>query len=433
MDKNGRTRKYWEIWLIYLRAMTKWVFVSLVTGVLCGALGTMFHVGVEYATQLRAMYGWLLYCLPLFGLAVVAIYRLFHAEGLNTDNILEEVHSGRGVSILLLPAIFFSTLLTHLGGGSVGREGAALQMGGALGYQTGRLLKLDESDVRTTVTVGMAAFFSALFGTPMAATVFAMGITNVGRVYHASLLPCLIASLAAYGVSLLLGVAPTRFAVAAPAAEPLMFLRVAALAILCAYLSVLFCEVIHGAERFAKKRFPNKWLRAAAGGALIVAATLLLGTTDYNGAGMEVITRAVERGEAAPAAFALKLLFTAVTLAAGYKGGEVVPSFFVGATFGCVAGPLLGIPPTFAAAIGLVSVFCGAVNCPLASTFLALELFGADGMLYFALACALSFALSGYSGIYSSQRILYDKLKAQYIDVRTNAYHAGESRKNPDK
>ena len=131
------------------------------------------------------------------------------------------------------------------------------------------------------------------------------------------------------------------------------------------------------------------------------------------------------QGRAAPEAFALKLIFTAVSLAAGFKGGEVVPSFFVGATFGCVVGPLLGIPAGFAAAIGLTAVFCGAVNCPLASTFLALELFGANGMLYFALACALSFILSGYSGIYSSQRILYDKLKAQFINVKTNSYRVG--------
>ena len=423
---GGKIKSILATWLIYLRAMGKWLGVALVTGALCGAVGTAFHVGVERVTELRAAHGWLLYLLPLLGLAIVALYKLLGAEGLSTNHILEEVHSGRGVSPALLPAIFLSTLLTHLGGGSVGREGAALQMGGTIGYQAGRLLRLDDSDQRMTTTIGMAAFFSALFGTPMAATVFAMGITNVGRVYYAQLFPCLVAALTAYGVSAFLGVAPTAFAVAAPALEPLMLLRVALLAVLCAFVSVLFCETIHMTEKAMAKWLPDPWLRAAAGGAAIVALTLLLGTTDYNGAGMPVIVRAVEQGEAAPVAFALKLLFTAVTLAAGFKGGEVVPSFFVGATFGCAVGPLLGVPAGFAAAIGLVSVFCGAVNCPLASTFLALELFGADGMLYFALACALSFVLSGYSGIYSSQRILYDKLKAQYINVRTNDHRAGQ-------
>ena len=148
----------------------------------------------------------------------------------------------------------------------------------------------------------------------------------------------------------------------------------------------------------------------------MIALTLLLGTRDYNGAGMDMIARAVEQGRAEPAAFALKLAFTVVSLAAGFKGGEVVPSFFVGAVFGCVAGPMLGISAPFAAAIGLIAVFCGAVNCPLASMFLALELFGGVGMPYFALACAISFVLSGYSGIYSRQRILYSKLKTEYGD-----------------
>ena len=161
-------------------------------------------------------------------------------------------------------------------------------------------------------------------------------------------------------------------------------------------------------------------MRVAAGGFAVIALTYLCGTTDYNGAGMEVVTAAVEQGTAHPAAFLLKLLFTAVTLAAGFKGGEVVPSFFVGATFGCVVGPLLGLPAGASAAIGLVAVFCGASNCPLASTLLSIELFGDAGLLYFALACVISYMLSGYSGLYSSQTILYSKLKAQYINVHTN-------------
>lgn len=412
----------WALWIIYARAMGKWLVVSLVTGALCGVIGSAFHIGVEYATELRTEHGWLLFMLPLLGLAIVAIYRLLGTEGISTDNILEEVHSGRGLSKTLLPAIFLSTLLTHLGGGSVGREGAALQMGGVVGFHTGQLFRLDESDKRTATTAGMAAFFSALFGTPMAATVFAMAITNVGRVYYAELFPCVVAALSAFGVSLLFGVEPTAFAVEAPELALGMLIRVGVLAVLCALMSVVFCDVIHATEHFASQRIKNRWLRVVLGGAVIVCLTLLLGTTDYNGAGMGVIVRAVEEGRADPWAFALKLLFTAITLAAGFKGGEVVPSFFVGATFGCMLGPLLHIPSGFAAAVGLVSVFCGAVNCPLASTFLSIELFGAAGMPYFGLACAISYALSGYCGIYSSQRILYDKLKARFINVQTNAY-----------
>ena len=155
--------------------------------------------------------------------------------------------------------------------------------------------------------------------------------------------------------------------------------------------------------------------------------------TDYNGAGMEIVTAAVERGTVAvPWAFLLKLIFTAITLAAGFKGGEVVPSFFVGATFGCAVAPLLGLPAGFGAAVGLAAVFCGVTNCPLASTLLAVELFGSEGLLFFALACCLSYMLSGYQGLYSSQTILYSKLKAQFINVHTNAYHAGDAADKPE-
>lgn len=245
--------------------------------------------------------------------------------------------------------------------------------------------------------------------------------------YHAAMFPCLTAALTAYAVSVALGVSPTRFAVEMPELRVGMMLRMAVLAALCALVSVLFCMVMHFFEHLMARRLANPWLRAMVGGFAVIALTCLCGTTDYNGAGMEVVAAAVERGTAHPAAFLLKLLFTAITLAAGFKGGEVVPSFFVGAAFGCVAGPLLGIPPGAAAAVGLVAVFCGVTNCPLASTLLSIELFGDGGLLYFALACVVSYMLSGYSGLYSSQTILYSKLKAQYINVHTNAHHAGEN------
>ncbi len=416
---------------LYAQALVKWLLLAVVVGAACGAVGSAFHIGVERATELRLEHPWLLWCLPLAGLLIVAFYRLTRTEGLGTNDIIDAVHLGKGLTLRLLPAIFFSTVATHLCGGSAGREGAALQMGGAIGHKAGRLFRLDDRDLRTATMAGMAAFFSALFGTPLTATVFAMVVISIGVMYHAALIPCLTASLTAYGVSRLLGVAPTAFSVAAPPLELGMLLRVAVLAALCALVSVLFCTVIHFTERQLARRIPNPWLRAAAGGAAVVLLTLLVRSGDYNGAGMDVITRAVEEGSARPAAFLLKLLFTAVTLGAGFKGGEVVPSFFVGATFGCVAGPLLGIPAGFGAAVGLVAVFCGAVNCPTASIFLSVELFGDGGLLYFALACGISYMLSGYSGLYSSQTILYSKLKAEYINVHTNAHHAGDPHDQP--
>ena len=422
---------WWEHIESYIVAVAKWVSVAITTGIFCGIIGSVFHHGVHIATELRAEHPWLLWCMPVAGLAIVGFYKLTKTEGQGTNDIIEAVHHGKGLSILLLPAIFVGTILTHLCGGSAGREGAALQMGGTIGYHTGRLCNLDDRDMRTATLTGMAAFFSALFGTPLAATVFAIVVISVGIMYHAAFIPCFTASLVAYAVSIVMGVEPTRFDVAIPANDVSLMLRVGVLATLCAVVSIIFCKVIHVVEHQMKKRVPNSWTRVIVGGFAVAILTMICGTTDYNGAGMEVITAAVEEGTAHPIAFLLKILFTAITLAAGFKGGEVVPSFFVGATFGCVMGPLLGIPAGFAAALGLVAVFCGATNCPIASIFLAIELFGGGGLLYFALTCGISYMLSGYTGLYSSQTILYSKLKAQYINVRANDHSEGKPHAQP--
>ena len=275
---------------LYVQALAKWLVLAVFVGVLCGAVGTAFHVGIDRVTALRGAHPWLLACLPLAGLGIVGFYKLTGTEGQGTNDIIDEVHEGKGLHILLLPAIFLGTVLTHLCGGSAGREGAALQMGGTIGYHAGRLFRLDDQDLRVATMAGMAAFFSALFGTPLAATVFAMMVISVGILYHAALIPCLTAALTAYGVSRWLGVAPTRFAVEAPALETWMLVRVAVLGALCALVSVLFCRTLHFMEGQAKKRIPNPWIRAAAGGAAVIALTLLCGVTDYNGAGMDIIT-----------------------------------------------------------------------------------------------------------------------------------------------
>ena len=247
----------------------------------------------------------------------------------------------------------------------------------------------------------MSGVFAALFGTPLTATIFALEVISVGVLYYAGLLPCFTASLTGYYIALVMGVEPTRFTVAMPALEWGTLGLTALLAVGCALVSILFCRGLHITEHAAACWMKNGFVRAAVGGAVIVLATVLLGTTDYNGAGMDVIERAMT-GQADSWAWLWKLAFTAVTIGCGFKGGEVVPSFFVGA------------------AVGLVAVFCGAVNCPIASVILSVELFGAGGMAYFAAACAISYLLSGYCGLYSSQTILYSKLKAEFINVHTH-------------
>ena len=403
---------------LYVAALLKWMAVGALVGGVGGFVGAAFHLGVSYATAVRQAHPWILYLLPVGGVVIAGLYKLCRLEGKGTNAVIESVHFGKSVPTLLVPLIFVATVITHLLGGSAGREGAALQIGGGIGYRTGTLLRLGEKDLPLATLCGMSGVFAALFGTPLTATVFALEVISVGVLYYAGLVPCITAAMVGYLVSLWMGVPPTRFTVVMPALDGWTLLLVVVLAILCALVSILFCRGLHVTEHLAERLMKNSYLRAAAGGAVIIALTLLLGTTDYNGAGMDVISRALT-GEASGWAWLLKLLFTAVTIGCGFKGGEVVPSFFVGATFGCAAGALLGLPPGFAAAIGLVAVFCGAVNCPIASVVLSVELFGADAMLYFAIACAISYVLSGYCGLYSSQTILYSKLRAEFINVHT--------------
>ena len=399
-EAEREARTMWEFICTFL----KWLIIAGVTGGIGGLVGSAFHLSVNWAATFRAAHPWLLWLLPVGGLLIAAIYRLTKMENKNTNAIIDAIHFGDKVPLLLVPAIYLSTVITHL-------------FGGSLGCYVGQLFHLDEKDMRIATLCGMSAVFSALFGTPLTATIFALEVISVGVFYYSALVPCIVASLVALAISNAFGIAPTHFTFALTAAPRLLLLRVAALAAVCSLMSILFCVTMHGTERLFAGRIQNPWLRIAAGGAIVVVLTLLVGTGDYNGAGMDVITRAIEGGQAAPDAFFWKLLFTAVTIGSGFKGGEVVPTFFIGATLGCVLGGLLGIPAGFAAALGLVCVFCGAVNCPIASIVLSIELFGAGQLVYFALACGIAYMLSGYFGLYSSQKILYSKLRTEFINI----------------
>lgn len=402
----------------YLAVLVKWVAIAFVVGVIGGGVGAAFHIGVERATELRHAHPEVLWLLPVAGVVIVALYRGLRLEGEGTNKVIDSVHFGKHIPVMLTPLIFVATCLTHLVGGSAGREGAALQIGGGIGYHTGRMMHLGEKELPLTTQCGMAALFAALFGTPLTAAIFALEVISVGVIYYAGLIPCITAAAVGFGVSKIMGVAPTQYAVAVPAADAPMLVRVGILALACAIVSIIFCRGLHYIEHWGHRFVTGPYRRAIFGGLLLLAMSHGFGL-DYNGAGMDVIERALLQGEADPWAWVIKILFTAITIGFGFKGGEVVPSFFVGATFGCIVAPFLALPPTFGAAIGLIAVFCGAVNCPIASMVLGVELFGEGGLLFFALACAVSYLMSGYSGLYTSQTILYSKKRAQYINVHT--------------
>ena len=405
---------------VFSKAFLKWFVISIFVGFIGGILGTLFYSGVSWSNYLREHNPWLIWFLPLGGLIIVFLYKLTDTEGRNTNDIIDSITLGNDIEDELIPVIFFSTIITHLFGGSAGREGAALQIGGTLGCIIGKIVHADEKESRIVILSGMSAVFSALFGTPVAATVFALEVCSVGIIHYSGLVPCGTAALTAYLITRLFGIAPTKFIIGVVPAKAMLMAKVAVLAIACAILSVIFCELMHTSAKLAEKHIPNPFIRVAVGGIIIIILTKLVGSYDYNGGGTSVIERAIEFGEAKPFAFLLKMLFTAITLACGFKGGEIVPTFFIGATFGCVIGPLLGLPAEFSAAVGLIATFCGAVNCPLASVVLSVELFGSTDIIYYAIACFIAYMLSGYSSLYSEQKIVYSKLKAEFINRKAH-------------
>ena len=360
-----------------------------------------------------------LFALPFVGLAIVWAYRRCGLSvDAGTNQVVESLHTSRRASLFLAPLIFFSTAATHAFGGSSGREGAALQLGGCVGLGLGRLFRVKRETMRAAIYSGMAGGFASVFGAPLAATIFALEIGCVGTVYYPAFLPSLIAATAGASITFRLGF--SHFTYSLPHFEPTSFFaafQALALGLLCGAACVFFCTTLRFASRSLTRRFPNDYLRAFFGGLCVAVGAVALGSVAYNGAGFDLIQRALS-GEARPWDFALKTLFTAATLGAGFKGGEIVPCLAVGSTFGCWIAPFLGLEPSFGAALGMISTFCGATNCPLASLALSVELFGADAALFFALACGASYATSGHAGLYQSQRILYSKSTDRPFDRR---------------
>ena len=414
--------KRWKTeWNEHISVFLKLILFALIIGITVGVVGAGFHHAIEIATALRIQYPWLLYLMPVAGVCIIGLYRICGIEkDRGTNFVLTAVREDEPMYLRKAPLIFISTVLTHLVGGSSGREGAALQLGGAISGKIGQAMRLGDKDKKLITMCGMAAGFSALFGTPITAAIFAMEVISVGVMYYAAIVPCVLgAIIAALTAQFLHGEATFFVLDNIPEVTVGTVSRVILLGILCSTISILFCYINHKTPKIYGKYLPNPMVRAAVGGCIVIGLTLVLGTRDYNGAGMDVITRALQ-GEAVPYAFALKILFTAVTLGAGFKGGEIVPVFFTGATFGCVVGELLGLPAGFAASLGMTAVFCGVTNCPVSSILLAFELFGGESLALYALCIAVAYMLSGYYSLYTEQKILYSKLKPEFINQKAH-------------
>ena len=361
----------------YLKAFLKWSLLGLLMGVLGGLLGAGFHHALHFVTHVRSEYTWLIFLLPVGGLLTVTIYRLFKMQGnKGTNEIIDATLDGHPVSPMVAPSIFLATAITHLFGGSAGREGAALQLGGSTASMLAKLFRLNLEERKIMVMAGMSAVFAGLFGTPLTATLFCMEFESVGTVFSPALLPCFLSAFVASRISLSLGVhAETHILTESFGLTLGNCWQYLILAVLVSLLGIAMCWIFHKAEHMAAHYLPNPFIRIAVGGAVITVLTLLVGDHRFNGAGMDMALQAVS-GEADWYSFLMKLLFTAVTLSAGFKGGEIVPTFCIGATFGCALGGLLGLDAGMAAALGLIGLFCCATNSPFASIVLSIEMFG---------------------------------------------------------
>lgn len=380
------------------------LIISIAVGIICGAVGAVFHHAIAAASGLFSKSMYMVFLLPICGIIITFLYKLLGIyPDPGTNAVLKSSFDGKPVSGKMSIAIFISTVLTQLSGGSAGREGAALQLGGSLAGFIGRKIHLSPAQMRIIILCGMSSLFSALFGTPVTAAVFCLEVVCIGIIPYAALVPCLVSAFTAKWISMATGMVPTAWDLGAlPASTVSLYIKIIIIAVLCALVSRLFCAVQHNIHH-AFEKIKNPYFRVLAGSGILILLTFLLGTSRYNGAGMGAVNDALLLGKATYLSFFIKMIFTGITLACGFKGGEIVPCFFVGSTFGCVIGTLLGIDPCFAAAIGMVCVFCGVVNSPLSSIALAVEAFGGGILMFAALPVGICYLLSGKCSLYSTQ------------------------------
>ncbi len=415
-------------WVSGLWLAVKWMVLTIPMAMAVGSAVAFFLWSLDRVTGWRFDHPWFLFLLPVAGFVVGWIY---HAVGRSAEGgnnlIVEQIHRpGGGVPRRMAPLVLFGTLVTHLFGGSAGREGTAVQMGGSIASGMCRLLRLQPATMRIMLMGGIAAGFGAVFGTPLAGAVFALEVLAIGRVQYEALLPCFIAAVAGDWTCRAWGIEHTPYAIgylasAQPPAtffhlEPWLLAKVLLAAAVFGLVSAAFAELSHRTTAGLKRLCAYGPLRAALGGALVIGLYFLAGTTDYLGLGVWsrdphaiTIPSFFTSPEIHPWSWLWKLVFTVVTLSAGFKGGEVTPLFFIGAALGNALAGVLGAPPDLFAGLGFVAIFAGATNTPLACTLMGIELFGATHGVYLATACFFAYLFSGHAGIYHAQRVAVAK------------------------
>ena len=394
--------------LTLLISLLSWCAIALVVGTLSGAASAAFLIGLYWVTEAREATPRLLWLLPLAGIVIGWVYDRYGRDVAGGNNLLlQRIEShGGDVSWRMAPLIALSTIGTHLFGGSAGREGTAVQMGGSLAGLVGSLLRLAAADRRLILMSGISGGFGAVFGTPLAGMVFALEVLAVGRIRYDALVPCLVASTVGDLVCRSLGVRHHLYVVElVPEVTPVLLLWVALAGLCFGIASLVFSELTHGVVSASSRWIKTPWLRPFYGGVVVIALTYAVGSHAYLGLSLPLIEESFTPGGVFLGAFALKIVFTAVTVGSGFKGGEVTPLFCIGATLGHAFAVLSGQPVAVFAALGFVAVFAGAANTPLACVLMGIELFGADLAVPLTLACVTSYISSGHRGIYRAQQI----------------------------
>ena len=390
-----------------LVGLARGVALGALVGACCGVASAAFLFALGEVTDYRNGHELLVYFLPIAGLAIGVVYAKF-GEPIKRGNnlVIDTIHDdGPEIPFRMLPMVLGGTLLTHLFGGSAGREGTAVQMGASLADFASHRMKLDRALRIQLLAAGVAGGFGSVFGTPIAGAVFGLELVVLGSIEYRALVPALVASVVGDLTTRGLGIEHTAYP-AAPhlALTPLVCLAWVAFAVAVALTSIVFIELVHFLKRRGEQHVKMLGLRMAIGGALVVGLWKLVGTSDYLGLGVPMIVRSFTDPQLPDWAFAMKLLVTAITLGAGFLGGEVTPLFFIGAALGGVFGPVLGIPRELAAGVGMAAVFASASNTPLALSIMAVELLGANVLPHVLIVCVVAYVITGNRSIYPAQR-----------------------------
>jgi H+/Cl- antiporter ClcA len=395
-----------------IQYVLKAVALAVLVSVLAGSASALFLFALDWATHTREANRWLMWGLPLAGFCVGWLYLKFgqHLEA-GSNLLIDEIHDPKQVVPLrMAPFVLGGTVVSHLFGASVGREGTAVQMGGALADQLTHFFKLNPADRRLVLMAGISAGFASVFGTPLAGAVFALEVLAIGRLRLEALLPCVLAAVLADQVGLWWGVQHTPYVLSqVPHITVWLLVAMVLAGAVFGLTGKVFADATHALSALMRKHIAYAPLRPLLGGAVIVAVVMWGSFDRYIGLGIPVMVEAFQQPLAATD-FLGKMLFTIASLGAGFKGGEVTPLFYIGATLGNAMAPLLDVPFALLAAVGFVAVFAGAANTPIASTLMAVELFGAEVGVFAALACVMSYVCSGHAGIYRAQRVVHRKM-----------------------